>query len=200
MIVWDQAPKQLMQQLVFRTKEFQHKLPDRQRISCSSSSSWSQPDCSSLSLPTWVGKCSRLMASGTLKKCCLYRWILVFTILDRWQKAGGGVMVWAGVCYGQQTGTFYWCLRCSGLAYMTACSSSCQYLATLHSHWRRVTQHSTGHDQVYVKYMCFTAWDKWWPHQNPPQKKKKKKRKLFISDWPFIVANLRHTLCNSHAV
>ncbi len=32
--------------------------------------------------------------------------------------------------------THWACLGCSGSAYMTACSSSCQYLATSHSHWR----------------------------------------------------------------
>ncbi len=34
-------------------------------------------------------------------------------------------------------------LGCSGLAYTTACSSSCQYPATSHSHWRGVDQHFT---------------------------------------------------------
>ncbi len=61
------------------------------------------------------------------------------------------------------------CLGCSGSAYTTACSSSCQYPATLHSHWRGVYQHSTGHnqqpDQLYAKEMCCTAWGKWWSHQ-----------------------------------
>ncbi len=53
--------------------------------------------------------------------------------------------------------------------YTTACSSSCQYPASSHSHWRRVDQHSTGHnqqpDQLYVKEMCCTACGKWWSHQ-----------------------------------
>ncbi len=48
-------------------------------------------------------------------------------------------------------------------------SSSCQYPATSHSHWRGVDQHSTGHnqqpDQLYAKEMCCTAWGKWWSHQ-----------------------------------
>ncbi len=47
----------------------------------------------------------------------------------------------------------------------TACSSSCQYPATSHSHWRGVDQHSTGHnqqpDQLYAKERCCTAWGKW---------------------------------------
>ncbi len=46
-----------------------------------------------------------------------------------------------------------------GSAYTTACSSSCQYPATSHSHWRGVDQHSTGHnqqpDQLYPKEMWF---------------------------------------------
>ncbi len=61
------------------------------------------------------------------------------------------------------------CLGCYGSAYTAACSSSCQYPATLHSHWRGVDQHSTGHnqqpDQLYAKEMCCTAWGKWWSHQ-----------------------------------
>jgi hypothetical protein len=60
-------------------------------------------------------------------------------------------------------------LGCSGSVCMTACSSSCQYPATLHSHWRIVGQHSTGHnqkpDQLYMKEMCHTAWGKWWSYQ-----------------------------------
>ncbi len=34
--------------------------------------------------------------------------------------------------------THWACLGCSGSAYTTACSSSCQYPATSHSHWRGV--------------------------------------------------------------
>ncbi len=48
----------------------------------------------------------------------------------------------------------------------TACSSSCQYPATLHNHWRGEDQHSTVHnqqpDQLFAKEMCCTAWGKWW--------------------------------------
>ncbi len=134
-------------------------------------------------------------------------------VVDRVANGGGGVMVWAGVCYGQWTQMHFIdgilnaqryrdeilrpivvpfihdhhlmllhdnarthveriCTQfleagnipvlawpayspdmspiehvCSGSAYTTACSSSCQYLATSHSHWRRVDQHSTGHNQ-----------------------------------------------------
>ncbi len=167
------------------------------------------------------------MASGTLERCSLHGWIPVFTVQGRWQTVcsvvnvvdrvahgGSGVMVWAGVCYGQQTQvrcillmafwihrdtvTRFWdpllchlsttitsccsmimhgpmlqrsvhnswklktsqflhgqhthltrhvthwaCLGCSGSAYTTACSSSCQYPATSHSHWRGADQHFT---------------------------------------------------------
>ena len=107
--------------------------------------------------------------------------------------------------------THWACLGCSGLAYATACSSSCQYPATSHSHWRGVDQHSTGHnqqpDQLYTKEMCCTAWGKWWSHQiltgfrTPPDPPNK--AKLHVSEWPFIVASLRHTcvkimLSNQH--
>ncbi len=65
--------------------------------------------------------------------------------------------------------THWACLGCSGSAYTTACSSSCQYPATSHSLWRVVDQHSTGHnqqpDQLYAKEMCCTAWGKGWSHQ-----------------------------------
>ncbi len=90
----------------------------------------------------------------------------------------------------------------------TACSISCQYPATSHSHWRGVDQHSTGHnqqpEQLYAKEMCCTAWGKWWSHQiltgfrTPPNTVK-----LYILVWPFIVDSLRHTcaiimLSNQH--
>jgi len=54
----------------------------------------------------------------------------------------------------------------AGLPYTTACSSSCQYPANSHSHWRGVDQYSTGHnqqpDQLYAKEMCCNARGKWW--------------------------------------
>jgi hypothetical protein len=65
--------------------------------------------------------------------------------------------------------THWACLGCSGPTYTTGCSSSRQYRATLHSHWRGVEQHYTGHnqqpDQRYAKEMCRAAWGKWWSHQ-----------------------------------
>ncbi len=98
--------------------------------------------------------------------------------------------------------THWACLVCSGSAYTTACSNSCQYPATSHSHWRGVDQHSTGHnqqpDQLYAKEMCCTAWGKWWSRTPPTYTVK-----LHILEWPFIVASLRHTcaiimLSNQH--
>ncbi len=180
-------------------------------------------------------------------------------VVDRVADGGGGVMVWAGVCYGQRTPvhfidgilnaqryrdeilrpivvpfihdhhlmlqhdnarphvccndlytipgswkhpsscmasiltghvTHWACLGCPGSAYTTVCSSSCQYPATSHSHWRRVDQHSTGHnqqpDQLYAKEMCCTAWGKWWSpdtdwFSDPPGTVK-----LHILEWPFM--------------
>ena len=63
--------------------------------------------------------------------------------------------------------------------YTTACSSSCRYPATWHSHWRGVDQHYTGHnqqpDQLYAKEMCVgqmvvTSDTDWFsdPPQTPP--------------------------------
>ncbi len=77
-----------------------------------------------IGVSTWVQFVivTNLMASVTLERCSLHGWILVFTVQGRWQTAcmascgwavclccdvvthgGGGVMVWAGVCYGQRT-------------------------------------------------------------------------------------------------
>ncbi len=104
--------------------------------------------------------------------------------------------------------THWACLGCSGSAYPTACSSSCQYPATSHSHWRGVDQHFTGHnqqpDQLYVKEMCCTAWGKWWiPDTDWFSPAPPKTVKLHIFEWPFIVVSLRHTcaiimLSNQH--
>ncbi len=174
------------------------------------------------------------MASGTLERCFLHGWILVFTVqgrrlydvvwverfadvnvVDRVAHCGGRVMVWAGICYRQRAQVHFidsilnaqiyrdeilrpivvpfihnhhlmlqhdnawppcckdlyiipgsWkhpsscmasiltghvtrlaCLGCSGSAYTTVCSTSCQYPATSHSHWGGVDQHSTGLNQ-----------------------------------------------------
>ncbi len=69
---------------------------------CSSSSSGSQPDWSSSSLPTWVCKVSNSMASDALERCFLHWWILVFVVQGRWQTACLALCGWA-VC---------WCQRC----------------------------------------------------------------------------------------
>ena len=61
--------------------------------------------------------------------------------------------------------THWACLGCPGSTCTTVCSSSHQYPATSHSHWRGVWQYTTGHnqqpDQLYAKEMCCTAWGKW---------------------------------------
>ncbi len=74
----------------------------RSSSASSSSSSGSRPDCSSSSLPTWEGKYSNSMASGTLERCSLHRWIPIFTVQGRWQTACMALCGWA-VC---------WCQRC----------------------------------------------------------------------------------------
>ena len=54
----------------------------------------------------------------------------------------------------------------SGLKCTTACSSSRQYPATSHSHWRGVEQHSTINSLInYMQRRSHTAWGKWWSHQ-----------------------------------
>ncbi len=103
------------------------------------------------------------------------------------------------------------CLGYSGSAYTTVCSSSCQYPATLHSHWRGVdsTVHNQQPKQLYAKEMCCTVWGKWWSHQiltgcsDPPDPHNTVK--LHILEWPFIVASLSHNcaiimLSNKHLV
>ena len=131
---------------------------------------------------TWAGKYSHSTAPGTLERCSLHGWILVFTVQGRWQTAceascglmsvmwihGGGegygvvrrmleVWSWGSQLCRSSTIITSCCsmimhpLSMSGMlwirhvhdTYTTACSSSCQYPATSHSHWREVDQHST---------------------------------------------------------
>ncbi len=111
--------------------------------------------------------------------------------------------------HGQHTHVSHWaCLGGSGSTYTAACSSSCQYPATSHSHWRGVDQHYTGHnqqhDQLYAKEMCCTAWGKWWSHQiltgfwtpppPPPPPPPAHFRVAFYCGQP------KADLCNEHAV
>ncbi len=113
-------------------------------------------------------------------------------VVDRVAHGGGGVMVWAGVCYGQRTQLHF--------------IDVFQFLPISSNFTQPLDQHSTGHnqqpDQLYAKEMCCTAWGKWWSHQIltgfPPNTVK-----LHILEWPFIVASLRHTcaiimLSNQH--
>ncbi len=84
-------------------------------------------------------------------------------------------------------------------------SRSCQYPATLQSHWRGVDQHSTGHnqqpDKLYVKDMCCTAWGKkvvtpdtdWF--SDPLQYSKSAHFKV-----AFYCGQPKAHLCNNHAV
>ncbi len=86
------------------------------------------------------------------------------------------------------------CLGCSGSAYTTAFSSSCQYLATSHSHSREVDQHPTGHNQQpdqlcegnvlhCVRQMVVTPDTDWFLDPPPPPNTVK----LHILEWSFIV-------------
>ncbi len=109
--------------------------------------------------------------------------------------------LWRGVLF---TDVTHWaCLGCSGSAYTTACSSSCQYPATSHSHWRGVDQHSTGHnqqpDQLYAKEMANGGHTRYWlfsdpPPQTPQYSKTAHFRVAFYCDQP------KAHLCNNHAV
>ncbi len=147
-------------------------------------------------------------SSTTITSCCsmiMHGPMLqgLYTIPGSWKHPSSCM---ASILTGHVT---HWaCLGCSGSAYTTACSSSCQCPDTSHSHWRGVDQHYTDHnqqpDQLYVKEMCCTAWGKWWSHQirtgsGPPPNTVK----LHILECPFIMTSLRHTcaiimLSNQH--
>ncbi len=163
---------------------------------------WWDPEAHCCAIHPWLSCCSMIMHGP----CCKD----LYTIPGSWKHPSsckartltGHVTHWA-------------CLGCSGSAYTTASSSSCQYPATSHSHWRGVDQHCIGHnqqpDQLCVKEMCCTVWGKWWSHQiltgfrmdgqQPIAHPLKLATsvalfcviKLHILEWPFIVASLRHT-------
>ncbi len=87
-------------------------------------------------------------SSTTITSCCsmiMHGPMLQGSVYNCWKLKTSQFL------HGQHT---HPCLGCSGSAYTTACSSSCQYPATLHSHWRGMDQHSTDHnqqpDQLYV--------------------------------------------------
>ncbi len=96
--------------------------------------------------------------------------------------------------------THWACLGCSGSAYTTACSSSCQYPATSPFifplkrsgpifHRPQSTTWSTlceGDVLHYLRQMVVTPDTGWF--SDPPNTVK-----LHILEWPFILASLRHT-------
>ncbi len=141
-------------------------------------------------------------SSTTITSCCSMIMHL-YTISGNWKYPSSCM---ASILTGHVT---HWaCLGCSGSAYTTACSRSCQYPATLLSHWRGVHQNSTDHnqqhDQLYVRKMCCTAWDKWWSHQiltgfwtplRPPQYSKTEHFRV-----AFYCGTPKAHLCNNHAV
>ncbi len=109
-------------------------------------------------------------SSTTITSCCsmiMHGTMLQGSVHNSWKLKTSQFL------HGQHTHTghvTHWgCLGCSGSAYTTACSSSCQYPAISHSHWRGVDQHATGHnqqpDQLYAEEMCCTVWGILWSHQ-----------------------------------
>ncbi len=113
----------------------------------------------------------------------------MYTISGSWKHPSSCM---ASILTGHVT---YWaCLGCSGSAYTTACSSSCQYPATSQPLKRSgPTLHNQQPDQLYAKEMCCTAWGKWWSHQILTGFRTPPTVKLHILEWSFIVASLRHT-------
>ncbi len=105
------------------------------------------------------------------------------------------------------------CLRFSGSVYTRACSSSWQYPATLHSHWRGVTNIPQATINNLINSMrrrCVALCEangghtRYWlvfgPPPGPPLQYSKTAR---LKKWPFIVSSLRHTcviimLSNQH--
>ncbi len=112
-------------------------------------------------------------SSTNITSCCsmiMHGLMLQGSVHNSWKLKTSSTCM-ASILTGHVTHWAY--LGFSGSAYTTACSSSCQYPATSHSHWRGVDQHPTKHnhnlipqpDQLYVKEMCCTAWGKWRSHQ-----------------------------------
>ncbi len=70
-----------------------------------------------------------LLSKATYSASRLYMFCM-YTIPGSWKHPSSCM---ASILTGHVT---HWaCLGCSGSAYTTVCSSSCQYPATLHSHW-----------------------------------------------------------------
>ena len=77
--------------------------------------------------------------------------------------------------------------------YTTVCSSSCQYPATSHSHWRGVDQQATINNlinSIWRRCEANGGHTRYWLVVWPPNK-----AKLHISQWPFIMASLLATIC-----
>ncbi len=116
------------------------------------------------------------------------------------------VLAWPA--YSPDIVTHWACFGCSGSAYTTACSSSCQYPATSHSHWRGVNQHSTGHnqqpDQLYAKEMLYSVRqmvvtpDTDWFSDPPPRTPQYSKTAHFRV--AFYCGQPKANLCNNHAL
>ncbi len=107
-------------------------------------------------------------------------------VVDRMAHGGGGVMVWAGVCYGQRTQVLFTDGILNAQRYhdeilrpivvpfihdhhlMLQHNNARPHVARICTQFLEVDQHSKGHnqqpDQLYVMRCC-TAWGKWWSHQ-----------------------------------
>lgn len=113
-------------------------------------------DCSPTLQPTWIGRGSHLLVCGTLKRCSLHGWILVFTIQDRWQTACE-VLYWWCLLYVRGYGMgrcMLWTTNTGGLcceawgpllchSSMTITSCSCMIMdcpqGPVHNSWKLKT-------------------------------------------------------------
>ncbi len=83
-------------------------------------------------------------SSTTITSCCsmiMHGPILQGSVHNSWKLKTSQFL--HGPAYSPDMSPIGACLGCSGSAYTSACSCSCQYPATSHRHWRGVDQHPT---------------------------------------------------------
>ncbi len=128
--------------------------------------------------------------SGTLERCSLHGWILVFTVLGRWQTACMALCGWA-VCWCQHCGSsgpwWRWAYGMSRCILWTTNTGAFYWwhFECTEIPWRDPEAHRCA------------------IHPRPLPPRNPNTIKLHILQWPFIGASLRHTcaiimLSNQH--
>ncbi len=144
-------------------------------------------------------------------------WFADVNVVDRVAHGGGGVMVWAGVCYGQRTQVHFIDGILNAQRYRDEILRPI-VVPFIHDH-HLMLQHDNA--QPHVARICtqfleaenipVLAWPAYSPDMSPiehvwdalPPPGPPNTVKLHILEWPFIVASLRHTcaiimLSNQH--